>query len=76
MHNLEKYSEAIPEYSKVVAQGDNMFVEEAEWYRALCYLKLGNNETAKRQLVGIINRNSYFASDAKAVLRKNRFSFK
>src|SRR5690554_929747 len=76
LHNLEKYSEAIPEYSKVVAQGDNMFVEEAEWYRALCYLKLGDNEKAKRQLVGIMNRNSNFARDAKAVLRKNRFSFK
>jgi hypothetical protein len=73
---MERFDEAIPEYSRVIKHGDNMFVEEAEWYRALCYVKLGKKDSAREQLLAIINRNGYYAADAKAVLRKNRFSFR
>lgn len=76
LQNMERFDEAIPEYSRVIKHGDNMFVEEAEWYRALCYVKLGKKDSAREQLLAIINRNGYYASDAKAVLRKNRFSFR
>ena len=76
LQNLGKHDEAIPEYTNVIAHGDNIFVEEAEWYRALCYLKLGEKEKAKQQLVSIINRKSYYANDAKAVLRKTRYSLR
>ncbi|WP_372950421.1 tetratricopeptide repeat protein [Mariniphaga sp.] len=75
LQNLEKFEEAIPEYSKVIEHGDNMFVEEAEWYKALCYLKLERKDMAKEQLLAIINRNGYYAGDAKAILRKTRFLF-
>ena len=75
LQNLEKFEEAIPEYSKVIEHGDNMFVEEAEWYKALCYLKLERKDIAKEQLVAIINRNGYYANDAKAILKRTRFLF-
>jgi tetratricopeptide (TPR) repeat protein len=74
LQNLEKYEEAIPEYSQVISHGDNMFVEEAEWYKALCYLKLDKKEIAQKQLKAIIDKNGYFATDARAILRKTRFS--
>ena len=76
LQNMERFDEAIPEYSRVIKHGDNMFVEEAEWYRALCYVKLGKKDSAREQLLAIINRNGYYATDAKAVLRKHRFSFR
>jgi tetratricopeptide (TPR) repeat protein len=76
LHNLEKFEEAIPEYTDVISHGDNMFVEEAEWFRALCYFKLGKAEEARSQLTAIINRNGYFARDARAVLRKSKYAFK
>lgn len=76
LQNLEHFDKAIPEYSNVIKHGDNMFVEESEWYRALCYLKTGQKDSAKEQLFAIINRNGYYASDAKAVLRKTRLSFR
>ncbi len=76
LQNLGKYEEAIPEYTQVVNHGDNIFVEEAEWYKALCFIKLGNKEEARTQLLAIINRNGFYAVDAKAVLRKTRYSLK
>ncbi len=75
LQHLEKYEEAIPEYSRVIEHGDNMFVEEAEWYKALCYLKLERKELAKEQLNAIINRNGYYANNAKAILKRTRFLF-
>jgi tetratricopeptide (TPR) repeat protein len=75
LQKLGRYEEAIPEYSEVIQHGDNIFVEEAEWYRALCYLKLEQKEAAQKHLLAIINRKGYYADDAKAVLRKTRFLF-
>ena len=74
LQNLEKYDEAIPEYSRVIDHGDNMFIEEAEWYKTLCYIKLGEKEEARRQLMAIISRKGYYAADAKILLRKTRYS--
>jgi hypothetical protein len=76
LQNLEKFDEAIPEYESVINHGDNIFVEEAEWYKALCYIKLGEAVEARDQLLTIIGNNGYYAVDAKAILRKNRYSFK
>ncbi len=72
LQNMGKYEEAIPAYSQVINHGDNIFVEEAEWYKALCYIKLGEKDDARKQLNAIINRNGYYATDAKTVLRKTR----
>ncbi len=76
LQNLGKYREAIPEYNQVIRQGDNIFIEEAEWYRSLCYMKAGENEKAREQLLAIIERKGYYESDAKAVLRRLRYSFR
>jgi hypothetical protein len=40
----------------------------------LCYLKLDKKEIAQKQLKAIIDKNGYFATDARAILRKTRFS--
>jgi hypothetical protein len=41
----------------------------------LCYLKLERKELAKEQLIAIINRNGYYANNAKAILKRTRFLF-
>ncbi|MGM0620282.1 MAG: tetratricopeptide repeat protein [Bacteroidota bacterium] len=76
LQNMEQYDEAVPEYSKVINQGDNIFIEEAEWYRSLCYIKLDSKEKAKEQLLAIIDRKGFYENDAKAVLRRLKYSFK
>ena len=70
LQKLDKYDDAIAGYTKVINQGDNLFIEEAEWYRSLCYLKLGNQKRAKGELLAVINRKGHFEKDAKAVLRR------
>lgn len=74
--HIDKYKNAIVEYSKVIEHGDNLFVEEAEWYRSLCYLRLNKNVEAKQELLAIINRKGHFEKDAKAIIRRLRYSFK
>ncbi len=71
---LENYTQAIEEYTQVIKHGDNMFIEEAEWYRALCYMKLGNPIEAKQELLAIVEKNSYFKGEARAVLRRLKFT--
>ncbi len=76
LQSLGKYKEAIPGYNQIIANGDNLFIEEAEWYRSLCYLKTGDKWVARQQLLAVINRKGYFADDAKAILRRLRYSLK
>jgi hypothetical protein len=73
---LEKLEEAIAGYTKVINHGDNLFVEESEWYRSLCYLKTGNKEKAKTELLAVIERKGHFENDAKAVIRRLKYSMK
>ena len=76
LQNLEKFREAIPEYTRVIDNADNIFVEEAEWNKSLCYLKLDRKDLARDQLKAIIKRNGYYTRDAKAVLRRLKYTFK
>lgn len=76
LQNLDKYDDAVAGYSKVIKHGDNLFIEEAEWYRSLCYMKLGNKEKAKIELLAVIERKGHFENDAKAVLRRLKYSLK
>ncbi|WP_321344296.1 tetratricopeptide repeat protein [uncultured Draconibacterium sp.] len=74
--NLNKYPKAVTEYTKVIDHGNNMFIEEAEWYKALCYLKMNKRAEAKKELLAVIDRKGHYEKDAKAILRKLRYSFK
>jgi tetratricopeptide (TPR) repeat protein len=73
---LEKLDDAIAGYTKVINHGDNLFVEESEWYRSLCYLKTGDKERAKTELLAVIERKGHFENDAKAVIRRLKYSMK
>ena len=76
LQSLNKYSDAITAYSKVIDQGDNLFIEEAQWYRSLCYLKLKNYEKSRIELYAVIERKGHFENDAKAIIRRLNYSFK
>jgi hypothetical protein len=76
LQKLDKLDEAIAGYTKVISHGDNMFIEESEWYRSLCYLKQGNEQKANTELLAVINRRGHFENEAKAVLRRLKYSLK
>jgi tetratricopeptide (TPR) repeat protein len=74
--NMNKFEDAILEYNQVIKQGDNYFLEEAEWNKSLCYMKLGDKEKTRQNLEAIINKNGYYKKEAKVVLRHLKFSIK
>jgi anti-sigma factor RsiW len=73
---LNKMDLAIENYTKVIEHGNNLFVEEAQWYRTLCYLRQNEKVKAKEELLAVINRKGYYEQDAKAILRKLRYKLK
>ena len=53
-----------------------MYIEESKQLRNYCYLKLGNFEKVKKELLAVIERKGYYGNDAKAVIRWLKYSFK
>lgn len=74
--NMGKYAEAIEAYTKVIDNGNNFFIEEAEWYRSLCYLKTGDKKKAELELLAVIEKKNHYENQAKAVIRRLKYSFK
>ncbi len=68
--NLEQHKEAIHEYEAVIKQGDNLFVEQAEWFSAICFIRLNEDEKAMQQLHAIVSRNGFYQDKAGILLKK------
>jgi hypothetical protein len=66
---LEMYSKAIPLLDKIIADPNNVFDEEAEWYKAIALE--GNGESAAAQTVfkSIADKGGFYSKQASAKLR-------
>lgn len=67
---LEEFQQAIKSYQKVITEKDNLFVEMAEWYMALCYLNTNESNKAYATFNEIIKKDGYHKNDAKEIIRK------
>jgi len=67
---LGKYENAIGSYNQVIQAENNLFVEQAEWYTALCYLQNEDKRKAYKQFQRIAENNGYYSEKAAAILRK------
>lgn len=65
----EKYQKAKTSFNKIILNNDNMFIEQAKWYLALCYLKTEKNDDAQVILSKIIKEESYYKEMAAWVLK-------
>jgi hypothetical protein len=65
-----QYVDAIHSFTNVISQGDNLFVEQSEWYIGLCYLNRNEREKAIRQFKKIAEYSGYYQEQSKAILRK------
>lgn len=68
--NIQQYKEAIGSFSKVVEDNDNLFIEDAKFYLAVCYLQTGQKEKALPVLEGVISSENRHSRDAKKLLKK------
>ena len=67
---IENFQSANNSFKKVINHNDNLFIEQAEWYLALCYLKTGEQEKAHIQFGKIITDNSLYKEEAEDILKK------
>jgi len=68
----KKYPEAKQSLGKVIDDNKNMYIDQAQWYLALCYLQTDENEKAIRLLEIIRNEGGYYSRDAKKIIRNKK----
>ena len=49
----KKYPEAKQSFGKVIDDKNNLYIDQAQWYLALCYLNTNETEKAKQLLTTI-----------------------
>jgi len=65
----QNYPEASGSFAKVIADKNNFYVDHAQWYLALCYLKTDETEKAVEQLAIIGKSKTIYRKEARKILR-------
>ena len=66
----QKYPEAKISFTSVIEDNNNLFIETARWYLALCYIKTNETDKAVRQLQEITMEGGLYSKNARKILRK------
>lgn len=67
---LNQFENAETSFSIIIKANTSLYVENAEWYLALCYLKSKNKIQAKATLAKIVARNGYYKPDAEKLIHE------
>ena len=71
--NIEtkNYNNSIKAFNTIIAQNDNLYIEHAEWYLGLCYLKNNQKDKAIDQFVLVAtNPDNFHHQEANNILEK------
>lgn len=68
--NIGQPEAAIFHLDRILAQAPNSYTEDAEWYKALAYLKMNDASAAKRQLNKVQDAGGKHSQKAKKSLEK------
>jgi len=63
------FRKAINAYQKVIDEKDNLFIEQAEWYMALCYLKTDNKNKAYSTFNKILDKKGYYSNEVTEIIK-------
>ena len=66
----KKYPDAKESFVTVINDNNNLFIETAKWYLALCYVKTEEKDKAIRQLELIMDEGGIYRNDAKKIIRE------
>jgi tetratricopeptide (TPR) repeat protein len=66
----QKFPEAKLSFTTVIDDNNNLFIETARWYLALCYVKTDDTDKAIGQLTEIRDEGGIYSKDARKILRK------
>ena len=67
---LGQYKSAINSFTEVVRHGDNLLVEQSEWYIGLCYLRIDERDKALKQFKNIVDRKGYYRDKSRKLLKQ------
>jgi hypothetical protein len=68
--NIGQPEAALFHLDRILAQAPNAYTEDAEWYKALAYLKMNDAATAKKQLTKVKDAKGKHSAKAKSSLEK------
>ncbi len=66
----QKYPEAKLSFGKVIDNKNNLYIDQAEWYLALCYINTGEKDKAVRILKKIKREKGIYKDNAEEIIRK------
>jgi tetratricopeptide (TPR) repeat protein len=67
----QNYENSIKAFNTIIGQNDNLYIEHAEWYLGLCYLKNNQKDKAIDQFAVVAsNPENFHHQEAKAILTK------
>jgi len=67
----QNYKNSIKAFNTIIEQNDNLYIEHAEWYLGLCYLKNNQKNKAIDQFVVVAsNPDNFHRQEAKDILEK------
>ena len=69
-YELEKYNLAVASFNEILYDGQNPFINTAEWYKGLCLLKLKKQDEAMLIFEELALADNYYSKDAKRILKK------
>ncbi|MBL6963940.1 MAG: tetratricopeptide repeat protein [Bacteroidetes bacterium] len=70
--NMETYNykKAIESFQLIIDHQNNLYTDQAEWYLAICNLKMYKNDLAIFMFEKIAQKDSIYKEQAKAILKK------
>ena len=66
---IHNYPEARGSFSKVIDNNNNYYIDHAQWYLALCYIKTDEKMKAVEQLAIIEKSKTIYRKDARKILK-------
>jgi tetratricopeptide (TPR) repeat protein len=65
----KRYPEAKQSFGKVIEDKDNLYIDQAQWYLALCYLKTNETDKAKQLFKIIGKEDGVYKNEASTILK-------
>lgn len=67
---LGEFHQAIPQFTFILQQEDNLFTDQAAWYLALCHLKTKNQKELEASLRQIASGHSIYRTKARKLMNE------
>jgi len=66
---MERYNKAGKNFKNIIKHNKNLYLEQAQWYLALCYIKTDSLTKAEGILSKLITDETFYKEDAQEVLK-------